>query len=142
MSQRRLWVWVLVVWTLVVWGSRLRNAVTDGDLVGGELLTLASERLAIGARAVLAGLMSEYNNPARAAGPPPGFWIRARAIVYGLVVYDFEARRDEFIEACLPDVKAGRLRQREDVAEGIESAPAHFCRLMRGENFGKAVVSL
>ncbi len=50
MTQRRLWVWVLVVWTLVVWGSRLRNAVTDGDLVGGELAQ------AIGIAAVFVGL--------------------------------------------------------------------------------------
>lgn len=112
------------------------------DLVGGELLTLASERLSLNARVILAGLMSEYNQTERAPGPPPGFWIRARATVYGLVVYDFEDRRDEFIEACLPHLAEGTLVQREDVSEGIESAPAAFCRLMRGENFGKVIVRL
>jgi NADPH-dependent curcumin reductase CurA len=112
------------------------------DLVGGELLELASERLALHARVVLAGLMSEYNSDERAPGPPPGHWIRARATVYGLVVYDYESRRDEFIQACLPQVEAGQLFQREDIADGIDSAPAAFCRLMRGENFGKAIVRL
>lgn len=112
------------------------------DLIGGELLTQASEKLAINARVVLCGLMAEYNNPERAAGPPPGFWIRARATVYGLVVYDFENRRDEFIDACLPDLKAGKLKQREDVSEGLASAPAAFSRLMRGGNFGKVIVSI
>jgi len=63
-------------------------------------------------------------------------------VVSGLVVYDYESRRDEFITACLADLKAGKLRQREDVSEGIESAPAAFCRLMRGENFGKVIVTL
>ena len=29
---------------------------------------------------------------------------------------------------------------RQDVAEGLDSAPEAFCRLMRGENFGKALV--
>ena len=111
------------------------------DLVGGELLSQVSARLAINARVVLCGLIAEYNNPERAAGPPPGFWIRARATVTGLVVYDYEARRQEFIEACLPDLVDGKLKQKEDVANGIESAPAAFCRLMRGENFGKAIVS-
>ena len=111
------------------------------DLVGGPLLTLASERLALSARVVLAGLVSEYNKAERTPGPPPGFWIRSRATVYGLVVYDFESRREEFIAACLPHVRNGKLSQREDVANGIEAAPAAFCRLMRGENFGKAVVA-
>jgi NADPH-dependent curcumin reductase CurA len=112
------------------------------DLVGGELLVQASERLALNARVVLCGLISEYNNPTRAAGPPPGFWIRSRATVYGLVVYDFEARRDEFVTACLPDLQAGRLIQPEDLNQGIDSAPSAFSRLMRGENFGKVVVAM
>lgn len=112
------------------------------DLVGGELLVQASERLALNARVILCGLISEYNSATRAAGPPPGYWIRSRATVYGLVVYDFEARRDEFIQACLPDLQAGRLLQPEDLNQGIESAPSAFCRLMRGENFGKVVVEM
>ena len=112
------------------------------DLVGGELLDRASERLALNARVILCGLMADYNNPTRSPGPPPGNWIRSRATVHGLVVYDFESRRDEFIAACLPDLKSGKLKQREDTSQGIESAPEAFCRLMRGENFGKVIVAL
>jgi len=36
----------------------------------------------------------------------------------------------------------GRLKMPEDKAVGLESAPAAFCRLMRGENVGKAVVEV
>ena len=125
--------------------QRLDERFPDGidiyfDLIGGELLNQASERLALNARVVLCGLMAEYNSPERAGGPPPGFWIRSRAVVTGLVVYDYEHRRDEFIDACLPDLEAGKLKQPEDVSQGIDSAPAAFCRLMRGENFGKVIV--
>jgi NADPH-dependent curcumin reductase CurA len=112
------------------------------DLVGGELLNLASERLAPHARVVLAGLISEYNQAERAAGPPPGNWIKARATVYGLVVYDFEPRRDEFVDAVVPWLEQGEIFQLEDVADGIEAAPEAFCRLMRGGNFGKSVVRM
>lgn len=111
------------------------------DLVGGPLLTLTSERLALNARVVLAGLISEYNSAERTPGPPPGFWIRSRATIYGLVVYDFEDRREEFVAECLPHIRSGRITQREDVSEGIEASPAAFCRLMRGDNFGKAIVA-
>jgi NADPH-dependent curcumin reductase CurA len=62
--------------------------------------------------------------------------------VYGLVVYDFEARRDEFVEAVVPWLEEEKIFQLEDVAEGIEAAPEAFCRLMRGGNFGKAVVRM
>jgi|TARA_B110000259_G_scaffold181704_1_gene224137 NADPH-dependent curcumin reductase CurA len=112
------------------------------DLVGGEILHLVSERLAIGARVILCGLMDEYNKGTRAAGPPPGNWIKSRAVVYGLVVYDFESRREEFINECLPYVLDGHLKMPEDKAVGIEAAPDAFCKLMRGENMGKAVVEV
>jgi len=126
--------------------ERLDELFPDGidvyfDLIGGDLLTQASARLALHARLVLCGLMAEYNSPERTGGPPPGYWIRSRAIVTGLVVYDYEDRRQEFIEACLPDLTAGNLLQLEDISEGIASAPAAFCRLMRGENYGKALVA-
>ncbi|XQW83432.1 NADP-dependent oxidoreductase [Thalassotalea piscium] len=112
------------------------------DLVGGELLHTASERLAVGARVILCGLIAEYNNKERMAGPPPALWIKSRATVYGLVVYDFETRREEFLAQCIPLVLSGKLKMQEDIGEGIESAPDSFCKLMRGENFGKTLVQV
>lgn len=127
--------------------GRLDELCADGidiyfDLVGGKMLQTASARLAVGARVILCGLMAEYNNKDRTGGPEPGLWIKARAIIYGLVVYDFEARRTEFIDDCLPYIHAGSLKMREDIADGLEQAPAAFCRLMRGENTGKAIVKV
>ncbi|MEP1444649.1 MAG: NADP-dependent oxidoreductase [Paraglaciecola sp.] len=112
------------------------------DLVGGDMLNTVSERLAVGARVILCGLMADYNKTTRSMGPPPAMWIKARAIVYGLVVYDFEPRRAEFVEACLEYLKQGKLVVREDVAQGLAAAPEAFCRLMRGENMGKSVVKV
>lgn len=112
------------------------------DLVGGEILNTVSARLAVGARVILCGLMAEYNQKERIGGPPPGFWIRSRATVYGLVVYDYEHRRQEFIDACLPLVNNGSLKTREDIAKGIAAAPEAFCRLMQGANMGKALVKV
>ncbi len=112
------------------------------DLVGGELLNQVSMRLAVGARVILCGIMSELNSAARSAGPHPALWIKARATVHGLVVYDFEARREEFVAACLPALKAGEIRPLEDCYEGLEQAPEAFCKLMRGENRGKVVIAV
>jgi len=128
-------------------GERLTELCPDGidiyfDLVGGDTLNLVCTRLAINARVLLCGLMEDYNSPTRRPGPHPGPIIGARATLYGLVVYDYEPRRDEFTQACMPYVNDGRLSMREDMAEGIESAPEVFCRLMRGENEGKAIVKV
>ncbi len=112
------------------------------DLVGGQTLHLASERLAIGARVILCGLVAEYNNTERMAGPAPALWIKSRATVFGLVVYDFESKRNEFIDACAPLVSNGQLKMKEDVSHGLSLAPIAFSRLMRGENMGKTLVKV
>ena len=124
---------------------RLGELCPDGidvyfDLVGGPILHAACRHLAHYGRVVLCGLMAEYNRPSRSPGPAPGLLIARRAIVSGLVVYDYEPRRDEFIRECLPLVAQGKLRQREDTTVGLETAPAAFQRLMSGQNFGKVIV--
>jgi NADPH-dependent curcumin reductase CurA len=37
-------------------------------------------------------------------------------------------------------IRAGLFRYKEDIAEGLASAPEAFCRLLRGEHFGKVLV--
>ena len=110
------------------------------DNVGGDVLNAAMERLALGARVALCGLMSQYNSDTPPAGPNPGLIIRARACVRGLVVYDHEDLRPEMEIELGREIKDGRLAYCEDISKGLESAPEAFCRLMRGENFGKALV--
>ena len=114
-------------------GERLDTLCPNGvdiffDLVGGDTLHTVSERLAVGARVILCGLMADYNKTTRSLGPPPAMWIKSRAIVYGLVVYDFESRRDEFVAACKTFIREGKLVVREDVTLGLSNAPDAFCR--------------
>ena len=125
--------------------ARLGELCPDGievyfDLVGGPILHAACRRLSHYGRVVLCGLMAEYNRADRSPGPDPGLLIARRAIVSGLVVYDYEPRREEYIRECLPMLAQGRLHQREDVTVGLENAPAAFHRLMSGRNFGKVIV--
>lgn len=112
------------------------------DNVGGDVLQAAMENLALGARVVLCGLMAQYNSDGMPPGPNPAFIIKARATVRGLVVYDHEDLRPEFEKTVGGWIAAGDLRFNEDIADGIAAAPEAFCALMRGENFGKALVRL
>ncbi len=112
------------------------------DNVGGDMLQAVMEQLAIGARVVLCGLMSQYNTTEMPPGPNPAFIIKARATVRGMVVYDHEDLRGQFVEDASNWLKEGRIRYLEDVTEGIENAPEAFSRLMQGKNHGKAIVKV
>src|SRR5437868_3352221 len=39
-------------------------------------------------------------------------------------------------------IKAGRIKYREDIVEGIDKAPRAFIGMLRGENFGKMLVKM
>ena len=112
------------------------------DNVGGDVLQANMEQLALGARVILCGLMAQYNANEMPPGPNPAFTIKARATVRGLVVYDHEDLRPEFEQQVSAWLKQGKIKYKEDMVEGLEAAPGLFCRLMRGENFGKAVVKV
>ena len=112
------------------------------DNVGGDTLQACMEQLALGARVILCGLIAQYNTNDMPPGPNPAFTIKARATVRGLVVYDHEDLRPEFEQRVSEWLKQGEISYKEDLAEGLQAAPGLFCRLMRGENFGKAIVKV
>ena len=127
--------------------SRLSELAPNGvdvyfDLVGGDMLHTISQQLALHARIVLCGLSSELHLPHRSPGPPSALWIKARATVMGLVVYDFETRRQEFIEQCLPAIRAGDFYLPVDLSYGLEQAPAAFCRMLAGNTIGKTLIKV
>ena len=59
-----------------------------------------------------------------------------------MIVFDWKDRYPEALNALSGHVAAGRLKCRESVVEGIESAPRGFIGLLKGENFGKQLVKL
>ncbi|MEO5831362.1 MAG: NADP-dependent oxidoreductase [Rhodanobacter sp.] len=123
----------------------LRAACPDGidvyfDNAGGAVLEAALSLLRLRARVVLCGLSSQYNQDQRPPGPNLGPVIGARARLEGLVVYDHMHRFAEFQAELAPLVRSGKLRYREEVSEGLVSAPQAFVDLMQGRNRGKALV--
>lgn len=125
----------------------LATAMPDGvdvyhDAVGGQMLTDALGVLKNYGTVVLCGLISQYNTTAKGAGFNLAPAIIKRAVMKGLIVFDFETDRQEFFDLCAPWVRTGKIKYREDRAAGIESTGAHFEKLMSGRNFGKALVVL
>ncbi|MCH9695989.1 MAG: NADP-dependent oxidoreductase [Gammaproteobacteria bacterium] len=110
------------------------------DNVGGDMLQAAMERLSLGARVVLCGLMAQYNTTEMPPGPNPAFIIKARATVRGMVVYDHEDLRDEMVQHVSQWLREGKIQYLEDRTPGLANAPEAFSRLMHGQNVGKAIV--
>jgi len=126
--------------------AAIRQACPDGvdvyfDNVGGHVLVAAIANLALHARIVLCGMPAAYSLDAPPAhGPWLGPVVGARATINGLVVYDHLQRMGELQKVVGRWLREGRFKYREDVTDGLENAPEAFCRLMRGENFGKSLV--
>jgi NADPH-dependent curcumin reductase CurA len=66
----------------------------------------------------------------------------SRGKILPMIVYDYERRREEFLREALKWHEKGLLAYKEDIALGLENAAAQFCKLMRGENFGKTLIKL
>ncbi len=128
-------------------GARLRALAPDGvdvffDNTGGELQreVIMGRHLALHARVILCGLITQYNLKDPPPGPNLGPLMACRGRILPMVVHDFEDRREEFLRDALGWHAAGKLAYREDITDGLASAPAQFCRLMRGGNHGKSLV--
>lgn len=127
--------------------DRLRAACPDGvdvyfDNVGGPVLDAAIPLLTTGGRIVLCGSASQYNAATPHPPPPLSLFVGKRAEVRGFVVYDHMARIGDVRRRLSRWLADGRLTALEDVAEGLDAAPALFRRLMLGQTVGKTLIRL
>jgi NADPH-dependent curcumin reductase CurA len=129
-------------------GARLSALCPKGidvyfDNVGGAILDHCLARLARGARVVLCGGISIYNEKE----PPPGprnymNLVIQRARMEGFIVIDYAPRFAGAVQELAGWVRGGRIRHQEDVQVGLENAPRTFLRLFRGENVGKQLLKI
>lgn len=67
--------------------------------------------------------------------------LQKRIRMQGFIILDHYADRfDAFRRDMSEWIRTGRLKLREDIVDGLESAPAAFIGLLEGKNFGKVVV--
>jgi len=127
---------------------RLRRLCPDGidvffDNVGGEVLDAALANLALRGRVVLCGGISRYNDTELAPGPRNYLrLVVQRGRMEGFIVLDYLPRAAEAVAALAGWMREGRLKDRVDVQQGLENAPAALARLFRGENAGKQLVRI
>ena len=113
------------------------------DNVGGEILDLALAQLAMHARVVVCGAISQYNATDGVKGPANYLSLLVnRARMQGMVVFDYAARYGEAAREMGAWLADGRLKSREDIVEGFDTFPDALLRLFRGENTGKLLLKV
>jgi len=113
------------------------------DNTAGAISDAVLARLAIGARVVICGTAAIASWDPWPQGPRvERHLLVKRARMSGFLAFDYEHRYEEAIGRLAAWVRDGRLRYREDVADGIEHCPGAIAELYRGENLGKRLIKL
>jgi NADPH-dependent curcumin reductase CurA len=113
------------------------------DNVGGETLEAALSVLRVHGRVIACGGISDYNEEHPKPGPSNLFnIITKRLTMKGLLVRDWLDRQDDFEQEVGGYFRAGKLKNKETVVDGIDQAVDAFIGLFHGHNIGKMVVKL
>jgi NADPH-dependent curcumin reductase CurA len=113
------------------------------DNVGGAILDLALRRLAIGARVVIVGAISMYNEKGRPPGPSNYLnLINKQAKMAGFQGLAYVDRYDEAWNQMWEWKEQGKLVYRTDVTHGLETCVGQLNSLFTGANIGKALVQV
>jgi hypothetical protein len=111
------------------------------DNVGGRITEAVSRHVNTFARFAICGLISQYNLTEPELAPRnERFVLTNRLRIQGFIVFDFAARYKEGLAQLGAWVREGTLKYREDVVDGLESAPGALIGLLQGKNFGKMLV--
>ena len=125
-------------------GKDLKAAVPDGidgyfENVGGAVLDEVLKRFNAFGRIALCGLISGYDGVPVPVKNFPSFLIN-RLTMTGFIVSEHPGSWPKALAELGELVATGRLKYRETIAEGIESAPEAFLGMLKGRNFGKQLV--
>lgn len=110
--------------------------------VGGAHLDAALAAMNPFGRIVACGMASQYNLTEPYGVKNAMMIVGKRLRMEGFIVSDHFARMAEFEKQMSEWLSAGDITFREDVAEGLENAPAAFIGMLEGKNFGKQVIKV
>ena len=127
--------------------ERFREATASGvdvyfENVGGAILDMVLARLNPFARIPLCGLVSQYNATEPYGVKSFGALLASRVTLQGFIVSEHMDRWPAALAELAAHVAEGRIKYRESIAEGIESAPGAFIGMLEGKNFGKQLVKI
>ncbi len=127
--------------------AEIASAAPDGvdiifENVGGDVLDAELMNMALHARVVLCGLISEYNSPEKVGIRNLWQVLVKQATVHGFLIAAYVDRFGEGGAQMAQWMAEGKLHMNEDVQEGLENAYDAFMRLFSGANTGKLVLKI
>jgi hypothetical protein len=129
--------------------GKLKDACPKGidvyfENVGGAVFDAVYPLLNAFARVPVCGLIAHYNDTEAKSPKWAASLMRnvltKRLTIRGFIVSDFAAIHGDFLRDMSQWVREGKVKYKEFVTEGIESAPGAFMGLLKGANFGKQLV--
>lgn len=124
----------------------LKEAAPNGidgyfENVGGMILDAVMLRMNAFGRMAFCGMISGYNGEPIPMSNPQLILV-SRLKLEGFIVSEHMELWPEGLGELGKLVATGKLKFRESIAQGIESAPEAFLGLLKGKNFGKQLVKL
>lgn len=138
--------------------AALKDACPDGidiyfENVGGKVFEAVLPMMNTFGRIPVCGMIAGYNLGGLNVGgdlPPgpdrlPALWsaiLVKQMSINGFIISNHWDQYPAFLAEIGPKVARGEIRYLEDIAEGLENAPAAFMGLLEGRNLGKQIVKL
>ncbi|XP_013929693.1 PREDICTED: prostaglandin reductase 1 isoform X2 [Thamnophis sirtalis] len=126
----------------------LRDASPNGydcyfDNVGGEFSSIVLEQMNKFGRIAVCGAISLYNDTQVKKGPFVQVpMVMKELYMEGFLVSRWNDRKEEGLKAILKWIQEGKIKCHEDITKGFQNMPAAFMGMLKGDNFGKAVVEV
>jgi NADPH-dependent curcumin reductase len=109
--------------------------------VGGEIFDTCLARMNPFGRIALCGLIAGYDGESMAINNVRAF-LTMRLTMRGFIVSEHMELWPQGLKELGTLAATGKLKFRESIAQGLESAPEAFIGLLKGKNFGKQLVKL
>jgi NADPH2:quinone reductase len=129
------------------WRERLDAATPDGidvnfENVGSEVMDRVLTRLNLGARVILSGMISTYNDggPGQRGQRELMQLVYKRATIQGMLVFDHLDRAVEAATHLAGLLSIGALCYDETILDGLHRAPEAMTQILDGTKVGKMLV--
>ncbi|KAL4271325.1 hypothetical protein GQ457_13G027620 [Hibiscus cannabinus] len=108
--------------------------------VGGRMLDAVLVNMRVRGRIAACGMISQYNRTQH-EGIHNLMSIVSKGIrMEGFPVFDYYPKYSDFLDFILPCIRQGKVKYVEDIAQGLDKAPAALVGPFHGRNVGKQVV--
>jgi NADPH-dependent curcumin reductase len=128
-------------------GKAIKELAPNGidiyfDNVGGEILDAALLNLAMNARVVVCGAISQYNATEVRGIKNYMKLISARGTMSGIIVFDYFPRAAEAIQDLGTWLSEGKIIYKEHIVDGLADFAETLQMLFTGANTGKLVIKV